>query len=92
MDKDLQYERMRMFFFWVGIGISIGLIIIMITGLLVGCQRGDVEVSPVIQGQPAPHRGWNFGPDSWVRTGDQVKVGGVVVWVKGLDPNDLFRE
>lgn len=86
----VNYERVRRFFFWVGVGIATGFVLIGIISLASGCQRGDLRVSTVLEGQAAPHSGWNFGPDSWVEAGELVKVGGVVVWVQGLDPNGLF--
>lgn len=59
--------------------------------LFAGCQRGDFRASMVIEGQPAPHAGYNFGPESYVEEGDIVKVTGAVVWARGLDPNDLLE-
>jgi len=56
---------------------------------LVGCQRGDFRVSMVIEGQKAPHAGYNIGPDLYVGQGDPVPVSGAVIWIRGLDPNDL---
>lgn len=57
---------------------------------IAGCQRGDIQVSPIIEGQPAMHSGYNVGPELWLLKGDSAKVTGAVIWIKGLDPNDLF--
>ena len=58
---------------------------------LVGCNRGDVQISPVIEGQIAPHAGWNIGPDMWVPAGQSVRLTGVLIRLEGLDPNDIFE-
>lgn len=57
---------------------------------IAGCQRGDIQVSPIIEGQPAMHSGYNVGPELWLEKDDPAKVTGAVIWIKGLDPNDLF--
>jgi hypothetical protein len=54
-----------------------------------GCNRGSVKISAVIEGQPAPHAGWNFGPDSYVAAGDTVRVSGLLFWLEGTEPNDI---
>jgi len=54
-----------------------------------GCQRGDFKVSPVIENMPAPHDGYNIGPELYVEQGDPVPVTGAVIWIRGLEPNDL---
>ena len=59
---------------------------------LAGCQNGDLKISGVVEGQAAPHAGYNIGPDIYVKPGEPVPVSGVVVWIKGLDPNDLLGE
>lgn len=66
--------------------------IVAIILIIMGCNRGSVKLSPVFEGEIAPHAGWNFGPDSYVQTGDQIKVSGVVFWIEGTDPNTLFGE
>ena len=69
----------------------LAIIIIFVMSLaLVGCQRGDFRASVVIEDQPAPHAGYNVGPDLYVEQGDPVPVSGAVIWIKGLDPNDLL--
>ena len=65
------------------------LILILMAILLVGCQRGDIKLSPVIQGQPAPHDGFNLGPEIYVYQGQPCKMSGMVLWVNGLDPNTI---
>lgn len=72
-------------------GLFDGLVIVamLITVVLLGCQRGDIRISPVIQGQPAPHAGYNIGPELYVQPGTPVPVTGAVIWIRGLDPNDL---
>jgi len=67
-------------------------IIVLICIALGGCQRGDVKASPVIEGQPAPHAGWNIGPELWLEQGQPAKVTGAVIWIKGLDPNNILGE
>lgn len=57
-----------------------------------GCQRGDIKISPVIEGQPAPHDGYNLGPEIYVYQGQLVKMSGMVLWINGLDPNSLGVE
>jgi len=47
-------------------------------------------ISPVLEGQRAPHTGWNLGPDMYVEQGDIVKLTGVIVYAEWLDPNDLL--
>lgn len=64
-------------------------IILAIFLLVVGCQTGDIKVSPVIEGQRAPHAGYNIGPELYLETGNVVKVTGAVIYIKGFDPNDL---
>jgi len=66
--------------------------IILIVLLLIGssCNRGDIKITPVIENQGAPHPGWNIGPDMYVETGDLCPITGAVVWIKGLDPNDIL--
>ena len=56
-----------------------------------GCQRGDFRASMVIRGQPAPHAGYNVGPEIYVLPGDPCPVTGAVIWIRGLDPNDIGR-
>jgi hypothetical protein len=72
------------------------LLMIVATSLLLmcvctGCNRGDMKVTPVIQGESAPHRGYVIGPSLWVETGVPVPITGAVVWVQGTDPNDIFE-
>ena len=63
---------------------------LLVTGLsIVGCMRGDLKATMVIAGQPAPHDGYNIGEDIYVEEGKPVIMTGAVVWIKGLDPNDL---
>jgi hypothetical protein len=66
-------------------------LVVLVLGVLLiaGCQRGDIRISAVVEGQRAPHAGWNFGPDSYLEEGDTVKVTGVDLWMKGFDPNDF---
>ncbi len=63
--------------------------ILIITLFTSGCQRGDFRMSPVIEGQPAPHDGFNLGPEIYVYQGQPVKMSGMVLWVNGLDPNSF---
>ena len=65
------------------------LILIIIIVVLTGCQRGDIKITPVIQGQPAPHDGFNLGPEIYVYQGQPCKMSGMVLWVNGLDPNTI---
>ena len=60
--------------------------------LFAGCGGNDFSMSLVVEGQPSPQRGYNFGPDSYVQPGDEVKVSGVVIWIEGLDPNDIVDQ
>jgi hypothetical protein len=67
-------------------------IILLIALLLIsGCQRGDIKVSTIIEGQPAPHAGYNIGPDLYLESGDTAEVTGAIIWINGLDPNDLLE-
>lgn len=59
---------------------------------VLGCQRGDIKISPIVQDQPSPHQGYNIGPELYLHPGDPAKVTGAVIWMKGLDPNNLFTE
>ena len=59
--------------------------------VVAGCNRGDIKVDTVLAGQPAPFDGYNFGPEMWVLQGDPVPLTGVIVWVEGTDPNELFE-
>lgn len=70
------------------------LIVVFLAAVLAisGCRHGDFEASVVFEGQAAPHAGYNIGPDTYVMKGQPCKVGGLVIWVKGLDPNDLLGE
>ncbi len=72
---------------WVVVGIGV-----CILAVAAGCDRGSAKMSPVIEGQAAPHAGWNFGPDSYLQPGNEVKVSGVVLWIEGTEPNDIFGE
>jgi hypothetical protein len=67
-------------------------LLVVLAGMVAGCQRGDVMLSPVIEGQPAPHAGYNIGPELWVEPGNPVKVTGAVIWIRGVDPNSIFGE
>ena len=58
---------------------------------LAGCQRGDFKASPIVEGQPTEHAGYNVGPELYLEAGDEAKVTGAVIWIRGLDPNDLFE-
>jgi len=60
--------------------------------LVVGCQRGDIKVSMVLENQAAPHEGYNVGPETYVQEGDPCPVTGAVIWIKGAEPNDIFGE
>lgn len=68
--------------------------IILIVLLLIGssCNRGDVKITPVIENQIAPHAGYNIGPGMYVEPGDLCPITGAVIWIKGLDPNEIFGE
>lgn len=68
------------------------LFVLLILLSLAGCGGDNFQVSPVFEGQAAPHAGYNFGPDSYVQTGDEVKVSGVIVWIDELDPNDILED
>jgi len=68
------------------------LMVLMLLVPVAGCRRGDVEVSLVVEGQPAPHEGYNVGPELYVNEGDPVPVTGAVIWIKGTEPNVLFGE
>lgn len=68
------------------------LIMVLLMVCFLGCNRGDFKATVVIEGQPAPHDGINVGPEMIVRQGDPVKVSGLVVYIKGMDPNDIFGE
>ena len=58
-----------------------------------GCiDRGDMQFTPVMEGQPAPHDGYNIGPDLYLSQGDPAQVTGAVIWIKGTDPNSIFGE
>lgn len=58
----------------------------------VSCQRGDLKVTPIIEGQLAPHAGFNFGPDSYLKEGQPANVTGIVIYIKGADPNEIFGQ
>ena len=60
--------------------------------LLAGCQRGDFKVSMVVEGQLAPHSGYNIGPDMYVEQGDPVPMTGAVIYIKGLEPDEFFKK
>lgn len=68
--------------------------IILIVLLLIGssCNTGDVKITPVIENQITPHAGYNIGPDMYVEPGDLCPITGAVIWIKGLDPNDILGE
>ena len=65
--------------------IALGLLVVTWTG----CNRGDFKATPVIAGSPAPHAGYNVGPDLFVNEGDPVPVTGAVIWIKGLGPKEM---
>lgn len=67
------------------------ILVILVVLVIFGCQRGDFKASIVIEGQAAPHAGYNVGPDLYVEQGDPVPVSGAVIWIKNLDPNSLLK-
>ena len=67
-------------------------LILLVALVLSGCNRGDFKVSPVVEGQASPHAGFNLGPDTWVETGNEIKVTGAVIWIKGVDPNSMLGD
>ena len=67
------------------------LLVVMMLCMLCSCQRGDVKISPVIEGQVSPQAGYNIGPELYLEIGDRAKVTGAVIWISGLDPNDLLE-
>lgn len=69
---------------------TVVVIVILVAVLIAGCNRGSLKATPVIAGQPAPHAGYNVGPSLYLLPGDTVLVTGAVIWIKGLDPNELF--
>ncbi len=74
---------------WVIIAAVFGAILI-ISLCLAGCQRGDFKMSPIVEGQLAPHAGYNIGPELWLEKGMPAKVTGAVIWIRGLDPNNVI--
>jgi len=56
---------------------------------IAGCMSENIKLSPVVAGQPAPHEGYNIGPGLYLKTGDSALVTGAVIYIKGLDPNNL---
>jgi len=68
--------------------------IVFVLALLVcaGCRHGDFKAEVVIKGQPAPFNGYCVGPELYVQEGDPCPVSGAVIWIKGLDPNDIAGE
>lgn len=66
--------------------LTIAIVLLALLAVLsTGCQRGDFTITPVFEGQPAPHDGFNFGPSSYVWEGQPVGVSGIVVYIKGVD-------
>jgi hypothetical protein len=74
----------------IGVTAVFAIVAVLLALLFGGCDRGDIRATVVIEGQPAPHDGWNVGPDLWLRAGEPAKVAGAVVDVDGLDPNSVF--
>jgi hypothetical protein len=69
------------------------LIILAILALcLAGCHRGDLKVEPAIKGQPAAITGWNIGPELYIEQGQPCPITGAIVYIKGLDPNELVND
>ena len=64
-------------------------ILVFVSLLCIGCQRGDLRVTPVIAGQPAPHNGYNIGPELYLLEGQPAKVTGAVIWINGISPGEL---
>ena len=56
-----------------------------------GCQRGDMEITPVRFGQITPHEGWLLSPDMYLFEGDTVPLSGVVIRINGLEYDDLVK-
>lgn len=71
---------------------AVFILLIAIGLLVVGCQRGDLKISPVVIGQSAPHDGYNIGPELYLEEGDPVKVTGAVIWIKGTEPAELASQ
>ena len=67
-------------------------LIILLLLCIVGCNRGDIRISPVLEDSRAPHAGWNISPDMYVQQGGKVPMTGIILWIDGLDPNDIFGE
>ena len=58
---------------------------------LAGCGGEGFQVSPVIEGQVAPHDGW-LVTDLYLEKGDEVKMTGFVLYIEGVDPNSIMDE
>ena len=56
---------------------------------LSGCSRGDIQISPVIQGQSVPHSGYLFSINNWHDVNEPARHTGLIGNIKGLDPNSL---
>ena len=68
------------------------MLVCMVLVVFAGCQRGDFKMSMVVEGQPAPHSGYNIGPEMYVEQGDPVPMTGAVIYIKGLEPDEFFRK
>lgn len=68
------------------------LVVFVVLFFSMGCQHNDFRMSTVFEGQSAPHDGFNIGPDTYVLQNQPVKVSGVVIWIKGLDPNSVIGD
>lgn len=55
-----------------------------------GCTRGDLQVSGAIAGLPVQQAGYNIGPGLWLQPGDLALVTGAVIWMPGIDPNEIM--
>jgi hypothetical protein len=66
------------------------ILVLVICCFLIGCQRGDLKITPVIAGQLAPHAGYNISPEQWTEPNQPVRMTGVIIWIRGTEPSYLF--
>lgn len=63
----------------------------LISMLVAGC--GDsFRVSPVVEGMPAPHDGYNVGPGLYLSKGEPAKVTGTIIYIQGTEPEELIMQ
>lgn len=53
--------------------------VIALCAIILGCARGPITITPVLQGQPSPHTGYLITPDNFIAEGQPAPNDGIVL-------------